>query len=501
MKTKTFSVFLLFFCLLILSLALRGLPGNPGDNDLNTVAWTENGPFELSPERGRIALLYSVVEDRSLELSSRLADFARPDVGLVHGKYVSLFPPAVSFLAIPGYLLGRALGYSMVGAGVVVAVFALANFFLVKALAEKMGADAIPAALGALAFLFGTPAFAYGVSFYQHHLSFFFIFLAVFLFWEDAGHITRLMLWFCLGMAVIVDYPNIFLVLPLILQSFWQAVVIERKYKKIVALPVFFLPVLFLLFFNQLSYGHAFRLSGTVPRSTAGLETLSAEDKLAYSHYEAEDKAAKTVVAFFNSRDLLNGFLVHLISPDRGVVFYAPAVLIGILGAVIAYRKNLRGTILLINLASLNLVIYSLWGDPWGGWAFGSRYLIPAYGVLAVFLSLFLTYCRPKALILPVFLVILGYSLAVNTLGALTSSKNPPRVEILALEKMTNKEEKYTFARNFDYLAQKGVKALAGRFLPLLPGYYYLFVLGLLLWVSVGFSLWYFLAERRRHDL
>src|SRR5215467_8344144 len=57
------------FCTLILSLSLRGLPGNPTSTQINTLAWKDNGPFELSPERGRFALLYSVAENHSVHFS------------------------------------------------------------------------------------------------------------------------------------------------------------------------------------------------------------------------------------------------------------------------------------------------------------------------------------------------------------------------------------------------------------------------------------------------
>lgn len=47
----------------------------------------------------------------------------------------------------------------------------------------------------------------------------------------------------------------------------------------------------------------------------------------------------------------------------------------------------------------------------------------------------------------------------VNTAGALTSIANPPQVEILALEKMTGKIEKYNYERNLQYLKEKGSKS------------------------------------------
>jgi len=58
-----------------------------------------------------------------------------------------------------------------------------------------------------------------------------------------------------------------------------------------------------------------------------------------------------------------------------------------------------------VAIAGTNLMIYSMWGDPWGGWAFGSRYLIPAYAAISVFLAVALEkFRRDKLFLLMVFM-------------------------------------------------------------------------------------------------
>ena len=71
---KIFTILFILFCAAILILGLRGIPGNPDAYTLNTQQWkpnepTESAPFELSPERGRYALTYSLVEDKSVQIS------------------------------------------------------------------------------------------------------------------------------------------------------------------------------------------------------------------------------------------------------------------------------------------------------------------------------------------------------------------------------------------------------------------------------------------------
>jgi 4-hydroxybenzoate polyprenyltransferase len=58
-----------------------------------------------------------------------------------------------------------------------------------------------------------------------------------------------------------------------------------------------------------------------------------------------------------------------------------------------------------------------------------------------------------------IFFFVALYSVGVNTLGALTSSANPPKVEILSLEKQTGKVQKFTYVRNIEFLKQRGSKS------------------------------------------
>jgi hypothetical protein len=178
-RDKILFLILILFISGVLTVSLRGLPGNPTVPELNLKTWKENGPFELSPERGRFALTYSIVEDKSFYFSKSIAGFASPDVGIQNGHYVSLFAPLLSFIAIPGYLIGKYFGASQVGTFAVISLFALFNFFLIRAIAIRLGSNKIAATLGALVFLFATPAFSYAVNLYQHHLSTFLILLSI----------------------------------------------------------------------------------------------------------------------------------------------------------------------------------------------------------------------------------------------------------------------------------------------------------------------------------
>lgn len=503
-RQGSFNILFIIFCSLMLILSIRGIAGNPTEQAINSDKWIENGPLETSADRGKFALTYSIVENHSLSFSLPLAKFATPDLARADGKYVSLFAPGISFLAIPGYLIGKAFGVAPLGAFTTIALFALLNVMLLRAIAIRLGAHPIAANIGAALFLFATPAFSYAVTLYQHHVSTFFVLLSIYalLRWNNFWSLT--LVWFLCALSLIVDYPNLFLMLPIgifalgrIILAKWEQNNLRIKIKPgwLLTLLAITVPFSFLLWYNSAANGSPFQLSGTLPRAETIDEAVRpvqakgmTDDELTQAEKPAEEKVA---LGFFKTRHLLNGFYTLLISPDRGTIVYAPIILAGIVGFIFLYPRARRGraTIdavwrpqvhyhqnsisngtakewnnqkignLLIMIILVNFLLYSMWGDPYGGWAFGSRYLIPAYALLAIGLAVAITKLRKNHFFLITLVVVMTYSLWINSLGAVTTNLNPPQEEALALEKTYNIEVKYDYERNLQMLDQNKSKS------------------------------------------
>src|SRR4030042_6835933 len=273
-KKIVFNILFIFFCAIFLVLGLRGISGNPTANKLNTQKWQENGPLELSPERGRFALTYSIIEDKSFSFSIPLAKFVIPDLGFINGKYVSLFAPGVSYLVMPGYWLGKYLGISQVGTYALISLFALTNVFLIRVIALRLGASQLASTIASIIFIFATPAFAYAVSLYQHHISTFLILFSIYILVRFKGIWTLFLIWFLCGASIPIDYPNLFLMFPIglfALGRFIYLVSDETKIKiniKILGFLTFataLIPLIFFLWFNKVSYQNPLQFSGTVP--------------------------------------------------------------------------------------------------------------------------------------------------------------------------------------------------------------------------------------------
>ncbi len=468
MKKVFTKTLLILVITLILCLSIRGVAGNIDESNFAQPKIRENGPFELSPERGRYALTYSIFQDHSPFFSVPVARFATPDLGLKNGKFVSLFAPAVSFIIAPGFLIGRHFGLSQVGSYAVISIFAILNTLLIIQIAVKLGANKTASTIAGLTFLFATPAFAYAVNLYQHHISTFLILMSIYLLVKFRGLFPLFAIWFLCFASIPVDYPNLIFMLPIGIYALGRLINIEKIKDstkisfKLLGLLTFVsavLPIAFFLWFNKISYNNPFQLSGTVE----SVKIIDQNNHPITPHEFNEQKdstsvdssSQKTSVGFFQTRNILNSLYIHFISVDRGMLVYTPVLLFSLVGAVILYRKRPQVTAVLAAVIGANILLYSMWSDPWGGWAFGSRYLIPSYSLLAIFLAITLTKFKKSTFFLVDFYIILIYSLAVNTLGALTTSRIPPELEAKSLETITHHQEKYSFDRNIDFLIKE----------------------------------------------
>lgn len=473
MKNFLFASLFAIFCIIILAVSLRGLPGNPTAERLDTPVWKDNGPLELSPERGRYALTYSYLEDNSVHFELPIARFATPDVGYHNEKYVSLFAPGVSFLAMPGYLIGKYFNLAQVGTFAVTAIFACINALLLRSIAMRLGASGIAATLGATVFLFASPAFAYAVSLYQHHISTFLILSSIYILlrWNSVFSLT--FIWLLCAASIPVDYPNLILMFPIGVAAILKMAGVKKSDGKItidlkVLAPLTFagavLPLLFFVWFNTASYNNPLQFSGTVASARVIDENgkpakPASDDVLLEGNTSLPEEDKKSAIGFFQTRNLVNGMVTHIFSKDRGTVWFTPVMFLAVLGGMIMYRKNRKMLAVLTGIIGANFVLYSLWGDPYGGWAFGSRYLIPAYSIASILIALAITKYNKSISFTLLFLFLFIYSAGVNTLGAVTSSRNPPQVEIAGIEKLSGREEKYSYDRNFEFLETTGSKS------------------------------------------
>jgi hypothetical protein len=113
------------------------------------------------------------------------------------------------------------------------------------------------------------------------------------------------------------------------------------------------------------------------------------------------------------------------------------------------YRSSNRPqAVLFIAIILLNITLYAMFGDPWGGWSFGPRYLIPGAAVATLGLAYLLDLTSKKKYGWLLGLVILAtglYGIRVNTLGSLTTAAIPPKIEAQNLQNPIPHDYEYNF--------------------------------------------------------
>jgi hypothetical protein len=428
MKKIIFWVCIVIVALFSVSLAVKGdispsgLRFQSGDYDISL-----EGPFESSNSRSRYALTESLAQGRQSIFTPRQAVFSSPDVSGVEGRYYSIFTPGVSFLALPFYLLGKIVNAPQIGAFLLNIVLALINAFLIFRLARKIGTNTLLSVISGLAFLFGSSALVYSGSLTQHHAVSLVILISLLISTSPVSVISSVSLGIILGWGVLCDIPCLLLLFPALLAYFSTALKLSVTSKQIslslnrhfTVFAAALIPLVFLfVFYNISTTGKPFTLAQFLGRAPEFSMELPATSSLSESALP------------YLPRSLINGLNILLVSDERGILLYFPLSVFAIAGLVYSLRrpstKNMAQIALFVVL--INIISYGMFGDPWGGWAFGPRYLIPAFAVLSVFIGIALEKIYSRLLII-FFIIISYYSVFLSFLGVLTTSQIPPLQE------------------------------------------------------------------------
>jgi len=322
---------------------------------------------ELSPspnEFSRYELVVSMAERGTFSIDRELAEFGdHEDKSIFGGHFYSNKAPGLSLAALPFYVIyrpfvGRArrgrfetmfylLRLSTVTAAVFLALLAFARRL------ERAG-DPRLAPLALFAVAFGTPLLVYARSFFSHAWTAALLYLAFDLLHRDgedrpgrtalAGALA--------GLAVLSEYPAAIVAVVLLLDAVWGR---PRRglWFAAGALPF----AAFLGYYDWSCFGGVLQLSSR-HEAFGGYTALSRSELLGFG-------VPRVGIA-----------LRYLFSENRGVLFASPFFLL--LPAAVRLRSA-RGRALAFSLAAASLYFLLLCGyRNWhGGWALGSRYLVP----------------------------------------------------------------------------------------------------------------------------
>ncbi len=434
----------LVFVVVFLVLAFRGRVVNGLLDYQKTYTTAVGEPFELSNTTSRYALTQAIAESHTFFLNQAQAQFAAPDVVSYHEKFISIFTPGISMLAVPFYLLGKQVGMPQIFAFLFTIVMAIINLFLVARLSRKFGAGFYSSLAAGLTFVFATNALPYSQTLTQHHTSVAIILSSILLVFNKPGLLRNVAIGALYGLGLLVDIPNGILLLPVLLLSAFQSFSANKEAGKItfkiklgvVGILLGLLPLIAVFgFYNLQTTGSVTLLAQSVGRTNAFSDQLPVQNKVVVAKSSESSALESKSILPFNTRNQLGGMYTLLLSDERSWIYYSPVVLLGILGLFLAYRHNENKSLFAVAgaIVLLDIVLYSSFGDPWGGWAFGPRYLLPAAAILVSGIGVVIEIFRRKILFWAVFLPVMVYSVGVNTIGVMTTNAIPPKVEAVNL--------------------------------------------------------------------
>jgi hypothetical protein len=461
------SVFMIIVAVLLMG-AFKGQAGDP-INFQNSYQTGVGTPFEGTNSTSRYALTQAIVDNGKFYFDENQARFSSPDTSFYNGKYFSLFTPGVSFLAAPLYFIGKQVGLPQFFAFLTNIIFALLNVYLVYKVTRKLGVNMYLALMSGLMFLFASNALAYSLTLTQHHVASAIILVAILLAQEKVGILNNLLFGALFGFGLLVDVPVGFLMMPLgfyfLYKNFEKTEIgniisIKIRYA-IVALLIGVLPLLGIFgWYNYELTGSYTKLAQLIGRVDVPDNNPDVVSKsLPKEENSPGPKEFKIFETPFNTRNSLDGFYVLLISDERGWLYFSPVLTLAIVGIIIAVKKQAtrRLGVLLGTVATFTLLLYSMFGDPYGGWSFGPRYMIPATAVISPGLGLFLQRWGKNLIAFFLFFALAGFSVWLGTIGAMTTNAIPPKQESIYLVTPIP----YTYQYNLDFIDKNFSSSLA----------------------------------------
>ncbi len=414
---------------LLYAFTLRGAVGNPTPAAIDKVLSVSGKPFETSQERSRYALILSLYNYRTFDID-HYASMGTPDIGRINNHYFSFFPPGASVIALPAYIMGLYFNIPQIAVFSVSTFFAILTMIVIYLFSRKLNLHWSIALFSALAFAFATNAWGYSVTFYAHLISAFLITTSLYLIApsdKSKIYLKHSIFWVLYSIAVFVDFPNLIIFLPIAITALSTAFekVEDSKSLKIRVKPlILLLPVIFVVLmlcyaqYNKIHFGNYTTLSNAIPR-VKDLKDVNL----------SVPETGKDATGALQTRNMLEGYVSFLISRDRGVLVYSPIVLLSIFGIGFLELKKKRVEILLVAVPVICLTLYTMFGDPYGGWAFGSRYMIAIFPALCILVGIGLQRYSQKIWAKLLFSVVFIYSTAVSLLAPLTTNVIPPFVE------------------------------------------------------------------------
>ncbi len=425
-------VITLLLAILLLFFTVKGTKKTYYDQSLYDTSM--GSPFESSNNSSRYALTEAITNRLSFILTPEEAKFSSPDVAKKNNRYFSLFMPGVSVLGAPLFYIGKYLGFPQLTTYLLNGIISLVCLLFIVKISRKIGANKNWSIISGFLFIFSSNVWAYSLGYTQHLLTTLLVLIGLKIIQNKINVLNNLFLGVVFGAGLMVDLPNAIILLPIVIYQILRH--FEVTYKtfkinwKLLLLAVGVVPfIASFIGYNILTTGSPLSPAQFLGRTSDFFVT---QEEI--NIYEASRTEPKTGISLpFKSRKQLQGLYILIVSNERGILYYSPVLILGLFGFYIS-SKN-RGSLsfnqVTLGIIGLNLFVYAMFGDPWGGWSFGPRYMIPATAVIMIYFPFFFESKKYRVLKSILMVILASYSIYLSSLGALTTSMVPPKQEAI----------------------------------------------------------------------
>jgi 4-amino-4-deoxy-L-arabinose transferase-like glycosyltransferase len=333
---------------------------------------TYSGSFKSNDERALFSGTDSFLKRGEFTTNQIYWDYTQVGVLTTAGDMVPNYEPAQMVLDIPFYLWGRALGAAVQGVlfwGIVISAAAVAVLYLC---ALELGLNRRSSLLAALVFAFATQAWPYSRTFFREPLTMLAYLVAFYALLRYRPPAPRHWVWpALLGVAVGIAFTTKQISVAILPSVLLLVVVYARQRRQeparghLVDLIALLAPLSVILVLGRVYH-----------QVTLGGVELFARDITEY--------ATNPQLSTMEPLRLVRAFLGLTVSPYKGLFWYSPVLLLGLVGFFPFLRRHrweAMAYALVIGIHWLGYSRYLYWS---GGVAWGSRYMLPVIPFLVL---------------------------------------------------------------------------------------------------------------------
>jgi len=400
------------------------------------------GAFELSHERSSYATMLSLDERGKVDLTKRLADIAAPDAGYYEGRFYSFFPPGLAYGGLPFYRLGKQYDLSLFFTYFTIVIYAILALLVLYRICRDI--FKLPVWVSYFVVIntgLASTFLNFVVTFYQHVPSAFFTLLAYYAAYKykyskSAGLLWASVVWSCYGLSIFFDYPNLIIMLPILVYFLFSGLRIVKENEKVrygirnsllASLIVISAWGSIHIFYNYKNFDNWKRFSNSLPRYAPHINDTLEVLEIANTKEISEHK--EQISFSLNETNLFTGFGVLLIGLNKSVLAYFPMYLVSLVLLFFLREKLSLDTLIPLFVIATNLFIYASFHDPWGGWGYGPRYLVVTMPFASIYFGMWLATNRFVLLKKISALLLYAYATAVALLGVVGKNYVIPKPE------------------------------------------------------------------------